>query len=800
MGSDSGDDSLFDDKTLVPGRDHGVTQTPAPSITPTDHTLVPTDVRAKAQQRLLATTKPVPTTKEFGDYELLEVIARGGMGVVYKAVQRKLNRVVALKMILAGQFADEQEIQRFYSEAESAAKLRHPNIVAIHEVGQVQGQHFFSMDYIEGQSLAGMVRERPLSPEKAATFVKRIADTMQFAHDRGVLHRDLKPSNVLVDRGDDPLITDFGLAKQVSAEGSQLTVSGAVLGTPSYMPPEQAAGDGAAIGPSSDVYSIGAILYELLTGRPPFSAATPYETIHQVLTVEPVSPRLLNPQIPVDLETVCLKCLQKEQGKRYSTAIELRDELDRFLRGEPIRARPVTSLERFARWCRRNPMLSTSIATALLSLILALVASTTGFVLTRRSQLLSEQSFRDSQQTVNDYLTLVSENTLLNQPGMQPLRKELLQRALQYYERFLQQRGNDPSVQDELASTYFRVGVITEVLDSPVQALPHYERALKMQRQLSQQRPADRSRREAMGNTLNALGTIYVKLLELPAAQGYYQQALDIRRRLAEELPENVGYQRTWGNAAMNLGVAARWAKDRETAQHFFREAQTIRERALEQHPSEVKLKRDLGKGYYNLANLANGADDLAQAADDYQKAERVFAELLSVEPNDLEVQHLLAITRRLLGDVTDPSTPDRARTWYQQALQTIEPLVRKNPDVIDFQVEHAGVLVSLGTLESEQGQIRRSLERFQQARDIRQELADRYPDIPQHRMELANVYYNMGKLHIVDQEDEKGREDLTQALKILKDLTDSYPDDPQFKALLHETRVELDKLGDANS
>jgi WD40 repeat protein/tRNA A-37 threonylcarbamoyl transferase component Bud32 len=306
----------------------------------------------------------------FGDYELLEEIARGGMGVVYKARQVSLNRLVALKMILAGKLASAEEVERFRREAQAAASLQHPNIVEIHEVGEHQGQPYFSMDYVHGQSLAAMVRESPLPAHRAAQYIKSVALAVHYAHQQGTLHRDLKPANVLIDQADQPRITDFGLAKQTQ-NGPGLTTSGQVLGTPSYMPPEQAAHDRGPVGPASDVYALGAILYELLTGHPPFKAETAAETLLHVLESEPPSPRLLNPKLPRDLETICLKCLEKEPHRRYRTARELAEDLERFLRGEPIVARPIGSLQRLWRWRQRQPVMA-ALAVAIFALLLVI--------------------------------------------------------------------------------------------------------------------------------------------------------------------------------------------------------------------------------------------------------------------------------------------------------------------------------------------------------------------------------------------------------------------------------------------
>jgi serine/threonine protein kinase len=291
----------------------------------------------------------------FGDYELQEEIARGGMGVVWKARQSSLNRTVAVKMILAGKLAGEAEVQRFHREAEAAANLQHPNIVAIHEVGEHDGQHYYSMDYVEGRDLGALVRESgPLPPARAAECLKTIAEAVHFAHQRGTLHRDLKPQNVLMDAAGVPRITDFGLAKFIERDDS-LTKTGATMGIPSYMPPEQAAGHLDQVGPHSDVYSLGAILYELLTGRPPFRAETAVATMRLVMESDPVPPRKLNPDVPLDLETICVKCLEKNPVRRYPSANALAEELGRFLKHEPIQAVPVSAIRKAESWLRRHP-------------------------------------------------------------------------------------------------------------------------------------------------------------------------------------------------------------------------------------------------------------------------------------------------------------------------------------------------------------------------------------------------------------------------------------------------------------
>ena len=316
------------------------------------------------------------TFSNFGDYELLEEIGRGGQGVVFRARQKSLNRTVALKVIGLGQWATDAHLKRFRREAEAAAHLEHPCIVPIYEVGERDGSCYFSMKFIEGGQLDEVVRREPMPIRRAVELIAKVARTVHFAHEHGILHRDIKPGNVLLDTKGEPHLTDFGLARLIETE-STVTRTLEVLGTPSYMAPEQAAGNNAHLTAATDVYGLGAVFYQLLTSHPPFAGGTTFETIRLLLDTEPRQPRLLNPKIDRDLNTICLKCLEKDPRRRYSSALALAEDLERWLKYEPIQARRTGVLVRGRKWVRRNP------SSALLAASLVALAAAAGWIISK---------------------------------------------------------------------------------------------------------------------------------------------------------------------------------------------------------------------------------------------------------------------------------------------------------------------------------------------------------------------------------------------------------------------------------
>jgi tRNA A-37 threonylcarbamoyl transferase component Bud32 len=418
-----------------------------------------------------------------GDYEILEEIGRGGMGVVYKAGQKSLGRVVALKMIRAADFAGPAERERFRREAQAVAALRHPNIVQVYAVGDCNGEPFLALEFVEGPSLARYLGGKPLPAREAAALVATLADAMHYAHQRGVIHRDLKPGNILLESAEKgtssslvtrhsplatPKITDFGLAKLQG--DTQHTSTGVILGTPGYMAPEQADGRGKEVGPAADVYGLGAILYELLTGRPPFQGDSPVATLQQVMEAEPARPRLLNPAVPRDLETVCLKCLEKEPQQRYASAAALADDLRRFRDGAPVRALPVGAWGHAQRWCRRKPL--TAGLLALLAVAVAAGVAAFAYQLRQTNLALAnalerERQAKEAKQETEEHFAWMC--ALLRRPVdkhahwiLRQERDPHIEPTLAYEEwqlrLLMERRDNDPALRTTLALVLTQLG------------------------------------------------------------------------------------------------------------------------------------------------------------------------------------------------------------------------------------------------------------------------------------------------------------------------------------------------------
>ena len=593
-----------------------------------------------AWHHLLALPTAADELGQLGPYAILRLLGQGGMGVVFAAQQSRPRRLVALKMILAGPRGGRQRLDRFRAEAEIIAGLQHPHIVPIYEVGDHDDRPYFTMELLDGGSLAQKLAAAPLAHGAAARLVEIIARAIHFAHERGVIHRDLKPANVLLTAAGVPKIADFGLAKQFAADSGEATESGAVLGTPAYMAPEQFGGQ--TIGPAVDVYALGAILYECLTGRPPFRAATPLETLDQARRCDPVPPGRLQPGLPRDLQTICLKCLDKEPARRYASARDLADDLDRFLRLEPIRARPVGWPERLVKWARRQPALAALVIVSGLSLIGFLAG-----LLIHESQLRSREAeaqrqrelatnnYRAARDTLARMLGRLEGKRLADVPRLKELRQDLLEDTLAFYQEILKGADDpDPAVRQDVAEALVQTGAIQQLMGRKEAAAENFRQAAAMLEGLPEnlrQRPEMQSR---LAECWDYLGVLSGQLGEY---EKFYRKALDIRERLAAAEPDNPVWQNQLAKAEHHMGDVFLLTERLTEAELHYSRAVEIRTRLIREHPENRGFQSYLAEDHVNLGLLYSNMKRPADAEASYKTAEDLLGPLVRDHPEEVD-------------------------------------------------------------------------------------------------------------------------------------------------------------------
>lgn len=693
---------------------------------------VPTSTSNRSSSR-----RSSETPKVLGDYELLEELGRGGMGIVYRAKQRSVNRLVALKVIRPDRLASmslsnqRKTIDRFRLEAEAAARINHDNLVTVYEVGCDAGMHYFSMRFVEGSSLSDAIREHPAENRRAAEWLEPICRAVEAVHRQGILHRDLKPQNILLEQSTGrSLLADFGLAKLADDE-TAMTQTGDAVGTPAYMSPEQFE-DASRIGAAADIYGLGATLYCVLSGRPPFQASSAIQTMKQVLETEAIPLRQLNPAVDRDLETICMKCLDKSPARRYESSAALADELKRYLEGRPILARPVSPPERAVRWCRRNPLVASLIGVSFAAVLFGVIALGVSNVRTEAARKRSEESFHEAKSAVNELFTLVSEERLLNEPGMQQVRRDLLERARGYYERFLDRHANNPTLQTELAATKFRMGLIEETLGEPQKALEWFASARDSQKAQAAAQPDSLDAARALSNTLTAIGRVAAQRNKLDEAAENFTAAETLRERLIEnstKANEKFDHLRLHANSRMNLGLVERKRGNLDQARKLFLEAQDKRRKALPTNPQDRAMRRDLAKGYYNLANLAIDHNDEAALRENIDEAIKRYEELLTENPRDLDDQYLLSLCYRLRADLFAALAPQDSQFMpaaiddYSKASRIVQKLFDLNPSVAKYHEELVRLLINLGQLFAQQKEFDQARAQYQHALKLTEEL-----------------------------------------------------------------------------
>jgi tetratricopeptide (TPR) repeat protein len=741
---------------------------------------------------------PLPLDRYVPGYEILEEIGRGGMGVVYKAVQAGLHRVVALKMILAGGHAGVDQVQRFRREAEAVARLQHPNIVQIHEIGEHGGLPFFSLEFVAGGSLGRKLNGTPQQPRQAAQWVAVLARAVHAAHQQGVVHRDLKPGNVLLTTEGTLKITDFGLAKQLESDPGQgaQTRTGEVMGTPSYMASEQAAGNSKLIGPATDIYALGAILYEMLTGRPPFRAATAMDTIMQVLHEDPVAPRRLQNKVPVDLETICLKCLAKDPGKRYAGAGALADDLERFLAGQPILARPTSWWERALKWVRRRPAAAALLLVIVLTTVILLAGS---WIVTARLQAernVAERRLLQAMAAVDRMLTRVSEDKdlLANEPHMEPVRQKLLEDAVAFYQELMAEQSTDPRLRHETGKALFRVGKIRHLLGRFDQAKEAYDQALELEESLAGQFPVNTAYPKEIAAVSHAYGLTLREMGLLTQAEAMYLRSRDLYRSLLDPDPGNddlrQGLAQTFNDLGNLLKDNSNSLEQSEEGIKAHEQALALREKLAADFPKKPEYQRDLSQSLHNVAYHWQRMNQRAKAEKLYRQAIVLRRELVKNDPKVPQFRQFLGRTLLNLSYVVQlDKRPKEAGEILEEALAIREKLVAEFPGVTKYREELGGSYENRAVLFSIIKEADKAMADINRALDIYKKLVDDHSQVPAYKKKLA-VAVNERGFMFHEKDFKKALADYTEAIRLEPKLALPY----RNRASLYATRLEFGK------
>jgi serine/threonine protein kinase/tetratricopeptide (TPR) repeat protein len=727
---------------------------------------------------------PVMLPKTVAGYEILGMLGRGGMGVVYKARQPGLKRLVALKMILAGSHASADDLARFRSEAEAVARLQHPNIVQIYEISEDEGRPYFSLEFVDGESLSSKLEGKPQSPRQAAEIIHVLAKAMSVAHAQGIVHRDLKPANILVAKDGTPKITDFGLAKRLEEEDGAQTRSGSILGTPDYMSPEQASGRIREVGPPADIYALGAMLYEMLAGRVPLRGASVLDTLQQVVSKEPVAPTQFDSKVPRDLETICLKCLRKDPAKRYSRVDDLAEDLRRFLAGEPILARPVSWTERAWRWCKRNPRVA-ALSGAVVGLVLfwGASASAVAWKFKEKNILiasalddaekgwneaennlhvakLNEAEAKHNAEVASEHADQAEANadaakkqhskavdlfvelgkhleqrlqgrrSLLEKPELRSLQEELLGMVRSAMTDLAKEIESSNVTSFAMADTCFKLGDLLFRFGHGEEALRQYAYGYKLVKQVVDEQPESDLARANLAMMLMQMGKMELDLNDdARSARAHFVEARALQQAIADKPQNNSGHSpidhhRLLSFYDVQTGIAdlhlGRPAKARES----FQAALAHREAWVQAEPNNIAARSYLSEAQYYLGVAGWHLNDLESTQDHFRKALTICHDLADKFPNDFSFRLDLA---QIYGDYCDAKLrlgkPDDARAAAAKSLEFLQAVLAHDPDFVSRQALLAQTYQRQGLVAQRRGEADEARQRFQDARKLREDL-----------------------------------------------------------------------------
>ena len=788
-----------------------------------------------------------------GDFRVLRELGRGGMGIVYEAEQHSLGRRVALKVLPFAAAIDPRQIARFRVEAQAASQLHHAHIVPIYSVGCQRGVHYYAMQLIDGSTLAELIAElrridglaaapgtaptmtepagsrrsgdvaesprpRPAGGvpppvwslsttstrsreffREAARLGCQAAEALEHAHQQGVLHRDIKPSNLIVDARGHLWITDFGLAR-FQGEGS-LTATGDLLGTLRYMSPEQALANRAVVDQRSDVYSLGATFYELLTLHPAFAGSDRQDLLRRIAQEEPRRPGALNPTVPADLETIVLKAMAKDPAGRYTTAQELADDLRRFLDDQPILARRPGPRERAARWARRH-MAAVLTAASFLAVMVVVLGAGIVVVLAKqaeirrqhnevlRSRAEARHQRDEARRAVNDMYTQVAEDWLDRQPSLQPLQREFLLKALAYYRTFALEQDTDPAVRAEAGVASLRVGEIQRQLGEPAEAERAYRRAIKVLEAIggSPGEPGGLEVLKALGRSYGGLGELLLETGRVDEARPALRRAVELTQALVDQTPDSPSSRLAMASGYQRLGTMLRLAGRLPEAEAAYR-------KALEgnQALGEPRRLRQAGT-YADLAIVLNQTGRPNEARQSYRRAAELYEALVQSDPDVPLYRRELAGTLVNLGVLlaNESGSMPEAERALRRALALYERLAADAPGVTQFRHELAFTLRNLGNLLGDTGRTDEAESLLRRAVKTRAAMVADRPGRAGDRGELAMAQAHLAKLLAARGNCAEARDFLQQAIGYQQEAVRANPDDPAGRLLLWDQRQTL--------